>query len=56
MKNLLNPPITIGIVGHTSIEDLPQLKKTLENISGFKIIFFRTSSGKLWIREGDERD
>ena len=53
---VLNPPVTIGLVGHCQFEDLQQLKRTLENISGFKIIFFRTSSGKLWIREGDERD
>jgi len=55
MTKLLNPVVTVAVVGHIQFEDLQQLKQTLENISGFKIVFFKTSSSKLWIQEGEER-
>lgn len=44
--------IVVGFVGHIPIDDLASLKKQIETISNFKIIFFKTSSGKLWIKEG----
>lgn len=43
--------VVIGLVGHTNIELLPQIKRTVENISGFNLIFFKTSSKKLYITE-----
>lgn len=48
-----NNKVVVGIVGHVSIDDLKDLKHLVENISFFKIIFFKTSSEKLWIKEGD---
>ena len=45
--------IVIGFVGHTTIESLAQIKKEIENLPNFKIVFFKTSSDKLWIKEGD---
>ena len=47
--------VTIGIVGHCPIERLQEIKQVLEAISDFDLVFFKTSSGKLWIQEGDER-
>lgn len=43
--------VVIGFVGHTEIELLPQIKRTVENISGFNLIFFKTSSNKLLLVE-----
>jgi len=48
--------IVIAFVGHSSIEDLADIKKAVEGIPGFKIVFFKTSSDKLWIKEGIEDD
>lgn len=49
-------PVTVGVVGHIQIEDLAELKRTLEGVQGFKIVFFKTSSSKLWIQEGETRE
>ena len=45
--------IVVGFVGHTTIESLVQIKNEIEHLPNFKIIFFKTSSDKLWIKEGD---
>lgn len=44
--------LVVGIVGHVSIENLQSLKETVEKLPFFKIIYFKTSSEKLWIMEG----
>jgi len=54
MKNTDIPDkLVVGIVGHVSIDDIKELKDTIENISFFNLIFFKTSSEKLWIKEGE---
>lgn len=50
-----NNDIVIAFVGHAVIEDLADIKKAVESIPGFKTVFFKTSSDKLWIKEGDEK-
>ena len=55
-KNGFNAPVTVGFVGHIPIELLQELKEAVESIPDFNVIFFKTSSGRLWIQEGDERD
>jgi len=54
MKSRINAPVVVGVVGHAEIEILPEVKRVLENIDGFRVIFFKTSSQKLYIREGGE--
>jgi hypothetical protein len=50
-----NNSIVIAFVGHSTIEELADIKKQVEQLPGFKVVFFKTSSDKLWIKEGDER-
>ena len=54
-KRLFNTVVTIGIVGHCPIDELSEIKKIFENLGYFDLVFFKTSSGKLWIKEGDEQ-
>ena len=49
-----NVPITVGFVGHIPIEFLNDLKNAVESIHNFDLVFFKTSSGKLWIKEGGD--
>lgn len=51
MINKINAQITVGFVGHTSIDFLPELKNILEKLDGFRVIYFTTSSQKLFITE-----
>jgi len=55
MKNKINAPVVVGIIGHSDIDLLPEIKHTLENLNGFKIIYFKTSSEKLFILEAGRR-
>jgi len=52
-KKCFDADVTVGIVGHCPIETLQELKRTLEAISDFDLVFLKTSSGKLWIKEGE---
>jgi len=49
-----NNDIVIAFVGHSTIEALADIKKAVESLPGFKVVFFKTSSDKLWIKEGEE--
>ena len=51
-KYNFNPVLTVGIVGHCPIETLQELKDLVESLPCFQVIFFKTSSEKLWIKEG----
>lgn len=51
-NDVFNAPVTIGIVGHCDIEDLSRLKQVIQELEGFDLVFFKTSSGRLWIKEG----
>ena len=44
--------LTIGIVGHCEIDRLASFKNIIENFAGFNVVFFKSSSGRLWIQEG----
>jgi len=47
-----NDVLVVGIVGHVSIYNLKEFKELIESTPYFKTIFFKTSSEKLWIKEG----
>ncbi|MFX1453422.1 MAG: hypothetical protein ACFFCM_21485 [Promethearchaeota archaeon] len=47
-------PVVIGAIGHVPPKFLKQVKKDIQKISHFKIIFFKESSGKLWIVSGED--
>lgn len=51
-KNGFDVTVTVGFVGHISIEHLQTLKESIESIPEFDLVFFKTSSGRLWIKEG----
>ena len=46
--------MTIGIVCHSPLENLTKLKNAVKSVDGTSLIFFRVSSGKIWLKEGDE--
>jgi hypothetical protein len=55
MENKENDNVlVVGFVGHCSIEHIARIKKQVEQLSDFKIVFFKTSSDKLWIKEGEQ--
>ncbi len=45
--------VTVGIVGHCSIETLQTIKETIENLPAFDLVIFKTTSSKLWLKEGE---
>jgi hypothetical protein len=45
--------LTIGFVGHCRIDDLSQVKESIENLPGFKLVFFKTTSGRIWLTVSD---
>jgi len=51
MSNKISAPVVVGIIGHTDIDLLPEIKHILENLDGLRIIYFKTSSEKLYITE-----
>jgi hypothetical protein len=53
-KTHFNSIVTIGFVGHCPIELLQSIKEQLNEISGFDVVFFKVSSGRLWIKEGEQ--
>lgn len=53
MKDKSYDTVTIGFVGHCNILSLFDIKKAVEKIPNFDLIFFKTTSGKLWIKESD---
>lgn len=55
-KNGFAAVVCVGTVGHCQIDDLAKIKRIIETIEGFDLVFFKTSSEKLWIKEGDAPD
>jgi hypothetical protein len=51
MKNKIEAPVVIAVVAHTTIDHLQEIKQTFENLDGFKIIHFVTSSRRLYVTE-----
>ena len=51
--DIFNNPVTVGFVGHISIDALSKLKEAVGAVKEFDLVFFKTSSGRLWIKEGD---
>ncbi len=47
--------VTTGFVGHCPIENLQELKEILEKLAFLDIVYFKTTSGRLWLKEGEER-
>lgn len=58
MKRLLEEKtnLIIGFIGHASVDQISEVKKFVEdnNIPGFHLVFFKVSSQKLWLKEGEE--
>lgn len=48
--------VSIGFVGHCSLDALPHIKQIVETIPDFKLVFFKTTSSKLWIKEAEYED
>ena len=46
-------PIVIGLIAHVNPLYLAQVQKQVESIPHLKIIFYKESSGKLWIVSGE---
>jgi hypothetical protein len=44
-----NTPIVLAVVGHCDPLFLDQIKQTIESLPHFKIVFVKTSHGKLYI-------
>ena len=53
MYNKNHKMMTLGVIGRCDIDDLSQIKKHIEEIPGFRVVFFKTTSGRLWIRIED---
>ena len=51
MGNHFDAPVVVGLVGHTDIDKLQDIKDFFENLEGFRLVFFKTSSEKLYIVE-----
>lgn len=52
-KNGFDVIVTTAVVGHIPIVQLPDFKHAIESIPNFDLVFIKTSSGRLWIKEGD---
>lgn len=50
MQNKYHKMMTLGVIGRCNIDDLSQIKKQIEEIPGFRVVFFKTASGRLWVR------
>lgn len=47
--------LSIGFIGHCSVEKISEIKRFIESeIPGFHLVFFKVSSSKLWLKEGEE--
>jgi len=55
MNNQFNSTLVVGLVGHLHPKDLKDFTELIEQLPYFKTVFFRTSSEKLWIKEGDPK-
>ena len=45
--------MVVGFVGHCSHENVSQVKKLIEATPGLRVVLFKASSTKLWIKEGE---
>ena len=52
-QDQLDAPMVVGMVGHIPVEQLAELKRYLRDLEGFRLVFFKTSTGRLYIKEGD---
>ena len=55
-RDIFDPPVTIGIVGHCRMGTLQEIKRFFQELEGFDTVYLKTTSGKLWIKEGDSND
>ena len=55
LNNHYDTPIVIGFIGHVHPIFLEEVKTKVETIPHLKIVFYKESSGKLWIVSGDEK-
>jgi hypothetical protein len=45
--------MTLGVIGRCDINDLQQIKNDIEKITGFRVVYFKAASGRLWLRTDD---
>ena len=50
--NGFNPNVTIGIVGYGDLDTLQEIKYFFSKLSSFTVVYIKTSTGRLWIKEG----
>jgi hypothetical protein len=50
MQEKYHQMITLGVIGRCDINDLQHIKKDIEKITGFRVVFFKAASGRLWVR------
>lgn len=53
--NGFNPDISIGIVGYGPVQSLNEIQAFFSQLPDFHIVYIKTSSDKLWIKEGMEK-
>jgi len=51
-NNKIKTSVVVGVVGHIKPSDLSEFTEVIEGLPYFHIVFFKTSSEKLWIKEG----
>lgn len=53
-KNDFETVMTIGIVCHAPLENLNKLKEAVKSVEGLSLVFFKVSSGRIWLKDGEE--
>lgn len=53
MQNKRYKMMTLGVVGRVDINDLSRIKNAIEEIPGFRVVFFKAASGRLWVKIED---
>ena len=53
MQNKHNNVLTLGVIGRCNIDDLQQIKNTIEEIPGFRVVFWKAATHWLWLKIED---
>lgn len=53
MEDTHSIPIILAVVGHVDPLSLQDVLWQIQSIKGFKVVFSKTSSKKLWVQEGE---
>jgi len=47
---------TVALVFHADDKQIDNIRSLIEMELGYQLVFFTTSYGKLWIKEGDRQE